>query len=287
VHRRIDHLVVAVRDLEQAAAFYKNLGFQVGARNVHPWGTENHLIQFDNSFIELIAMGEGAQIEPHADELFSFGAFVEHYLQHREGLAMFVLASDSARSDADRFANDGIGFFHPFFFSRAGQKPDGSPTEVAFTLAFAEDKSAPYAGFFVSQHHFPENFWNSDFQMHPNGAQGIRSVALSSATPDAQAAFLERFTGVEGERPAGHDYTFRLDGSHLDVLTPDDAGEVFGSVEAEMDSPSFVALSIRTPSIDDQAERLDQAAIPYLKIGSRLVVPASVAFGVAIAFEPD
>ena len=44
--RRIDHLVVAVRDLDGAGRFYERLGFQVGARNRHPWGTENRLVQF-------------------------------------------------------------------------------------------------------------------------------------------------------------------------------------------------------------------------------------------------
>ena len=38
--RPLDHLVLAVRDLDAAAAFYRALGFQVGARNRHPWGTE-------------------------------------------------------------------------------------------------------------------------------------------------------------------------------------------------------------------------------------------------------
>ena len=41
--RRIDHLVVAVRDLDEAGRFYERLGFQVGARNRHPWGTENRI----------------------------------------------------------------------------------------------------------------------------------------------------------------------------------------------------------------------------------------------------
>ncbi|MBN9147100.1 MAG: VOC family protein [Nitrobacter sp.] len=55
--RRIDHVVVAVHDLDAAGAFYQRLGFQVGGRNHHPWGTENRLIQFNNAFIELIAVG--------------------------------------------------------------------------------------------------------------------------------------------------------------------------------------------------------------------------------------
>ncbi len=47
--RRIDHLVLAVRDLDAAGLFYERLGFQVGARNRHPWGTENRIVQFQSS----------------------------------------------------------------------------------------------------------------------------------------------------------------------------------------------------------------------------------------------
>jgi predicted SnoaL-like aldol condensation-catalyzing enzyme len=59
--RRLDHVVNAVRDLDRAAGRYRRLGLQVGARNRHPWGTENRLIQFSTSFIELITVGAGAE----------------------------------------------------------------------------------------------------------------------------------------------------------------------------------------------------------------------------------
>src|ERR671917_2892066 len=102
--RHIDHLVVAVRDLDGAARFYEGLGFRVGAKNRHPWATENRLIQFNGSFIELIAVGEGADIPPHAPRAFSFGAFVRDYLARREGLAMLALATRDADADAAVFA---------------------------------------------------------------------------------------------------------------------------------------------------------------------------------------
>lgn len=44
--RGLDHIVHAVRDLDAAAALYKSLGFTVGARNRHPWGTHNYIVQF-------------------------------------------------------------------------------------------------------------------------------------------------------------------------------------------------------------------------------------------------
>lgn len=284
--RRIDHLVVAVHDLEGAAAFYRNLGFQVGARNRHPWGTENRIIQLSGSFIELIALGEGADIPPHAAGSFSFGAFVRDYLQHREGLAMLVLDSPDAEADAALFARQGIGSFAPFHFERTGRRPDGSETKVAFTLAFAADESAPRAAFFVCQQHFPENFWNPEFQRHDNKALAVGSVTLAARDPARHETFLTAFTDAEPQSPDSDDLSYPLAEAHLHVLTPDDAAENYGSVEAELDQPSFVAFGVRVEDIGLQARWLDAAAISYQHIGSRLVVPASTAFGVAIAFEP-
>lgn len=283
--RRIDHLVVAVQDLDKAAAFYQRLGFQVGARNRHPWGTENRIVQLRSSFIELITVGEGAEIAPHGAGTFSFGAFVRDYLARREGLAMLVLDSTDAKADAALFAREGIGSFELFTFERRGRRPDGQPVHVAFSLAFARDEQAPSAGFFVCQQHFPENFWNPDFQRHDNKAIDVTSVALVSSRPERHETFLSAFTGVEPSRPADHDLSFRLAQGRVDVLNPDDAFVVYGSIELDGDRPCFVAFSVRVEDIVRQARWLDAAEVPYQHIGSRLIVPASAAFGVAIAFE--
>jgi catechol 2,3-dioxygenase-like lactoylglutathione lyase family enzyme len=284
--RRIDHLVVAVHDLDQAGSFYQRLGFQVGARNRHPWGTENRIVQLPSSFIELITVGEGAAIAPHRASAFSFGAFVQDYLRDREGLAMLVLDSRDAKADAALFSESGIGSFEPFHFERSGRRPDGSETKVAFTLAFTSAENSPKAGFFVCQQHFPENFWNPEFQRHDNKATQISSVTLAAPSPERLRSFLRAFSGVQPASPDGDDLSFRLGESHIDVLTPDDAAEIYGSVEAELDQPSFVAFAVRVEDIHRQAQGLDSADIPYQHIGSRLIVPASAAFGVAIAFEP-
>jgi len=285
--RRIDHLVVAVRDLSKAAEFYRALGFQVGARNRHPWGTENHVVQMPGSFIELIAVADPAAIVPHETGKFSFGAFVRDYLAHREGLAMLVLDSHDATADAGAFAAGGIGVFAPFSFERRAKTPEGHEVRVAFSLAFAQDPAAPLAGFFVCHHQTADTFWNPAFQHHPNGATAIASVALAAPEPDKRVAFLQAFTGLDPESPDAHEYTFVLDGSRLDLMTPDDAADLYGSVEAELEQPCFVAYALRIGDLAAQASQLATAGVPFQSIGTRMIVPASVAFGVAIAFEAD
>jgi catechol 2,3-dioxygenase-like lactoylglutathione lyase family enzyme len=284
--RSIDHLVLAVRDLDGAGRLYERLGFQVGARNRHPWGTENRLVQLPGAFLELITVGEGAETPPHGPRRFSFGAFVRDALSRREGLAMLALASTDAAADARLFAGAGIGDFEPFFFERTGRRPDGSEIRVAFTLAFAVDPAAREAGFFVSQHHNPENFWNSAFQQHPNGAQALASVVLASPEPRRHRAFLTTLTGAAPVDGPGAGLLFRLGSGRRDVLTPEDAGAAFGSVSFDPAEAGFAAFAVRLDDAARHARRLDAAGIPYRTIGSRLVVPPSAAGGVAIGFEP-
>ena len=172
--RRIDHLVIAVRDLDAAGRFYERLGFQVGARNRHPWGTENRLVQFRASFLELIAVGEDAAMStpwraPSASALscaiISTGAKV---------WPCWCSTARMRRPTRRCFAREGIGDFEPFFFER--QRPQaGRQRNRRSRLRWLSPvhPNAPRAGFFVCQQHFPENFWNAAFQRHPNGATRI------------------------------------------------------------------------------------------------------------------
>jgi catechol 2,3-dioxygenase-like lactoylglutathione lyase family enzyme len=286
IPRRIDHLVVAVRDLDRAAALYRRLGFQVGALNRHPWGTENRLVQFPGSFIELITIGEGAEVPGHRLREFSFGAFVRDYLACREGIAMLALDTTDAQADAAAFARARIGDFEPFSFERRGRRPDGAEAHVAFTLAFARDDAAPDVGYFVCQHHHPDNFWTEAFQRHPNGAKVLTAVVLAAPEPKRHDAFLGAFTGAERTSPSGHDLSYGLDHARLDVMTPDAAAEVYTSIEADPGQAGLVGFAVSVADIDRQAQTLVASSIPFQRVGSRLIVPPSAAFGAAVAFEP-
>jgi catechol 2,3-dioxygenase-like lactoylglutathione lyase family enzyme len=274
--RRIDHAVLAVHDLDAAGAFYERLGFRVGARNRHPWGTENRLIQFASSFIELIAVGPEAHAIPdHEQGRFSFGAFVRDYLRRRAGFAMVVLGSDDARADAALFARKGIGSFEPFFFERKGRRPDGGETHVAFTLAFAADKDAPDAGFFVCQQHFPENFWSPSLQRHENGARGILAIGLTADEPQAHEAFLSAFSGATAQRDAVGGLSIALRGGRLDA-----ARDASGPSGLRLD-----ALSIAAPELEAIAARLVTAEIPFTRGAEYLSLAPEQALGVTLRFE--
>ncbi|MFW6077427.1 MAG: VOC family protein, partial [Hyphomicrobiales bacterium] len=70
--RGIDHLVLAVADLEAARRRYGELGFTLAPPGRHPFGTANSVIQLDGVFLELLSVAEPAEIPPHEDGRFSF-----------------------------------------------------------------------------------------------------------------------------------------------------------------------------------------------------------------------
>src|SRR5256885_5115396 len=106
---RSDHIVHAVHDLDAAGESCARLGFTVGARNRHPWGTHNRIVQFPGVFIELLSIGEMERIPPARPRSLSFGAFTRDFLAKGEGLAMLVLESKGAPADAEAFRAAGIG----------------------------------------------------------------------------------------------------------------------------------------------------------------------------------
>ena len=218
--RGLDHIVHAVHDLDAAGEAYARLGFTVGARNRHPWGTHNRIVQFPGVFIELLALGEMERIPPPRPRSLSFGAFTRDFLAIGEGLSMLVLEGKGAQADADAFRAAGIGDFDVFDFAREGKRPDGSTVKVAFSLAFAQDKAAPDTGFFTCQQHYPENFWNPAFQQHANGVTGVAGVVFVAENPSDHHIFLKAFAGVSDLKATSAGIAIETPRGEIQVMDP-------------------------------------------------------------------
>jgi catechol 2,3-dioxygenase-like lactoylglutathione lyase family enzyme len=219
--RGLDHIVHAVRDLDAAVELYRRLGFQIGARNVHPraWGTQNHIIQLPGTFIELLTVADTSGIAPQAPHHFSFGAFNRDFLSRGQGLSMLVLEGRGA-PDVDEFRAQGIGDFELYEFEREGKRPDGTPIKVAFALAFASDPHMPQTGFFTCLHRHPENFWNPAFQKHTNGAETVAGVVLVAEQPSRHRDFLLAFSGAQTSHDTGDGLTIELPRGAIEMTTP-------------------------------------------------------------------
>lgn len=283
-----DHIVVAVHDLEAAAARYTQLGFTLTPRAEHPWGTANHIAQFSNgSFIELLEVDRPHLLSEHAfaasPARFSFGAHNRDFLEagHQaiaaegapgaEGMSMMVYKGEDASADARAFAASGLPTYETFPFERATTLPDGTPARVAFELAFATHPAMPRAAFFTCHNKFPDVFWKPAFQTHANSATGLREVVMAATAPSDYADFAQAVTGVPAQ---AHDGGIACvhDGQTLSILTPDATAARFDGLAPDLDrGPVFCAIVI------DVADAPTNA--------SRALIPAEAAHGLAIAWN--
>jgi catechol 2,3-dioxygenase-like lactoylglutathione lyase family enzyme len=191
-------LVLTVRDLDAAAAFYRRLGFRVPAGAIAiPGGRRTrYRAVFEAVFLELIGVEEHEKIPPHLGRSFSFGAFVRDALERGEGFAMLVLESADAESGRGQLRDGGHRGLRAGVVLAPGhatgwlRRPCGVHAGLRGGPAGARESVS-----FVCRRHYPENFWNPAFQAHPDGACGIPAATMVAENPAARAAFLYHFTG--------------------------------------------------------------------------------------------
>jgi catechol 2,3-dioxygenase-like lactoylglutathione lyase family enzyme len=282
----LDHIVHAVRDLDAAAEFYRRAGFTVGARNRHPWGTHNRIVQFPGVFIELLNVGEPELITASAPGLFSFGGFARDFLAHDEGLAMLVLEGRGAAADAEAFRTAGIGDFKVFDFEREAKRPDGSTVKVAFSLVFAADPEAPDTGYFTCEQHYPQNFWNPAFQRHPNGAAGIAGVIMVSEHPDDHRHFLGAFSGISEVTSSAGGISIRTERGDIQVMNPSAYRAYAGTEPPNLTRGArFAAMRVTTGNKAETISALNKGGVAFVERNGNIVVPPDVALGATLLFE--
>jgi len=284
--RGLDHIVHAVRDLDAAAALYRSLGFTVGARNRHPWGTHNHIVQFPGFFIELLTLAEPDKL---GDDGFStlFGRYTGDFLKRQEGLSLLILESKDARADEADFRAAGIAGSRVMRFEREGRRPDGSAVKVAFSLAFAEDRLAPDIHFATCQEHYPENFWNAAFQKHANSVIGIAGAVVVAAQPERHIDFLQSFAGSVAQRLA-NGFALATPRSVIDLMTPQAFLARFDVEPPDVRGGARLA-AIRFSAADASLLQgvPELAGIAGLYADNRAVIGLKDAMGAVLVFEPS
>jgi hypothetical protein len=283
--RGLDHIVHAVRDLAAGAELYRRLGFTVGARNRHDWGTHNHLVQLPGFFVELLTVAEPEKL---GSDGFSrlFGRFNQSFLARHEGLSLLLLESNDARADAAAFKAAGIAASEAMTFEREGRRPDGTPVKLGFTLAFARDDKAPETGFAACQQRAPENFWNPAFQQHPNSASAIAGVVLVAENPSDHHIFLSAFTGVRDLTATSSGVTAATPRGDVKVMDPSAFRSHFGTEPPAIGQGARIAaVQFRVRDRAALTGALQAGGIPFSTRMESIIVAPENAMGATLVFE--
>jgi Glyoxalase-like domain len=284
--RGLDHLVHVVRDLDAAGECYARLGFTVGARNRHPWGTHNRIVQLPGFFVELLTVGEPDKIAEPTPGTISFGAFTRDFLARGEGLAMLVLEGSNVEADVEAFRRAGIGGFAPFRFEREGRTPDGRGVKLGFSLAFARDPLAPDTCFFTCQQHYPENFWNPAFQAHANGASAIGAIVLVAENPSDHHIFLSAFSGVRDLHATSTGVTVETPRGAIQVMDPAAFRLHYGVAPPDVSAGArLAAANFIVRDLAGTRDLLGKAGVAAREHMGRIVIGPDAAMGATLAFE--
>ncbi|MEQ5774339.1 VOC family protein [Thalassospira sp. NFXS8] len=262
--KKIDHLVLCVRDLDAACDRYRQLGFTVTPRALHPFGTGNALVQLGDMYLELLAVVDPEKIGPDNIDLpFSFAVYNRNFLRLREGMSMLALQSQDAHADRDAFIAAGAAVPDVFDFERTGETPDGAQVELGFSLAFASHPLMCHAVCFSCQHHHPaENFYFPAYQNHVNSAASIDRIFLTHWAAEAVDEFFSEM-GLDSLVRVKHQDEFLTQYPIGDDVLPDDGFAGFRLLVEDIDAIRQAALSLGA-----------------IQCGDEVILPPSRMFGV-------
>lgn len=291
--RGIDHLVLAVRDLDAAEAAFKAMGFTLTPRAYHPFGTANQLAMFDGNFVELLGVADASKIPEHSSDGFSFAAWNRDFIEMREGVSMLVLDSTDPAADHDAFKAAGLTTWPPTSFARAAVQPDGSEAEVSFTLCFAVSAAVPSLPSFTCRQHAPQNFWKPAFQAHANTASVIDGLTVATDDVGTVAAYYTALLGADAVVPdeEGEGAVARTARGSIEILPRARLAERFGdAAPAEpavsvSPGPAFAGWRVSVADLEAARAALGAGGVSYSESGGVLRVPAKAGFGAVIEFS--
>lgn len=274
----LDHVIILVRDLDDAEARMARLGFRPTPRGVHSghMGTANATVVFrDGTYFETLTV-----LDPTpANEA------VRRVLDEREGPYGLAMKTEDARAAAVEFEAAGIALGGALEFARPVEMPGGT-SDAAFTVARAVPDATPGAWLFVCQHHTPDVVWREDHLEQDNGATGVTEVIGIADDLDAIARAYGTIFGDRIQR-AGERIDIGAGSAGVTFLTPAAFGERFGATggDAHGTPPRLAALRVEVGSLETVRGVLSRHDVRFEEgPGGTLLVPPGEACGTVFEF---
>ena len=230
----IDHVAIVVNELESAIASYSRAGFTVIRGGKHPIGTHNALIAFaDGSYLELIAF-----LRPNTGHPW------QQTLTKGSGIVDFCMSTDDLDADIDSMRRAGAKIGDPSPLTR--DRPDGY--HLSWVLAIPE---APFNGQvpFLIKDDTPRNERVPRERSHPNGATGIRTLAIAVNDPGMTSRYYARVlerpgAPVEREDVEGAGVSFTIGPNEVQLLaSKTESGPLAQWIRDHGQSPFEVVLA--------------------------------------------
>lgn len=281
----VDHIVLPVENLVEARARYEQLGFSVNADGIHPFGTANCCVFFDNdTYLEPLAIHDH-QIAKTMAVTNSFVALDQAYRKAmgNEGLSAIALQGLGVESDEENFRSKGFGGRNILSFKRKALHADGTEDVLSVTGAFCLHQDLASLGFFRIN-------WLGDPQIiskikkapkHENGALGIVGITLASSNPENWLTYLETATGQAAEKGDAGRFLFTLPNGVLTVQ------HMSGNKNENHTDLRAISITLNCPSLSKMHDLLTRNNVNYAMVEDKIHIPSARGQGIAFQFSEE
>ncbi len=270
----IDHVIVGVRNLEEARETWRRLGFTVSPRGRHiDQPTGNYCVMFAADYIELLGIADAAAAAAHR---------LGDFLKWREGLmgVAFAPFGDSAEAYA-ALSERGLHPSAPRPLARAIELPEGS-AQPRFSLVALPAEETPGLDSFLCSHLTPELMRRPEWLEHANGATRLNAVYVLVENTAPLLPAYDRLFGI-GQVTTTDALAAVHVGRHcLFFSTPDDFETMHPgfTLDRGFRLPGIVALELGIERREDTLTYLRGHDIDFTEMpDGSLAVPAHEASG--------
>lgn len=272
----LDHVIIAVRDLERAQMGWTRLGFTLTPRGRHlGQGSANYCIMFARDYLELLGF-----VEPD-----DYAHRLEAFLARREGpMAVAFAPEGTPEAAAEALAALGLHPTEPRALGRQLELPEGTVVP-RFSLTTLPPEETPALDCFLCAHLTPELVRRPEWLRHPNGTLGINSVHLLVEDTAPLLPAYDRLFGLHEVTTTDAVASARAGPHRILFSTQDDFMTMHPGIEIDPDFPlpGIAALELAVASRDATADYLTQWQIPFDEPpDGRLTVPAKEANGTVL-----
>lgn len=235
----LDHVVINVLfDMERAAALMSKLGFTLTPRGYHSLGSINHLMMFEQDYVELIGLPLGTD------------KIRKDLLESPRGLNGLVFKVGDIDSCQRALGDAGLAALEPQSFSRP-VTIDGVERLARFRTVRTAPNLFDAGRVYYCQHYTPELVWHRPWMAHPNGVRVLKELVVVTSNAEADVPSYAKAAQSAPERQ-GDDWRIVLPGGfYLTLISPARYRARYGDLGVEADGRGsfFGALVFGAPDL--------------------------------------
>jgi catechol 2,3-dioxygenase-like lactoylglutathione lyase family enzyme len=271
----IDHVVIAVSDLDAAAVQYRKLGFTLSPKGIHSavLGSANHTIMLQHDYFELLTVLTPTERNTHWRKKLGEGG----------GIAGIALTTDDAAEAHMIWSAAGFQPDDLIKFSRQVVRQDGVALEARFEVVSLNTVPETGVRVFVCSQPTREAVWLPELTTHANTAKGIKRVIIASTEPARAVAQWLRLIPYSRASETSDGMEIALGGQAIEFISHQIAEARFGIAHLPV-TTCAIAIDYRVADIETCAAVLSSHQVEYFRVSERIAIRNIDSSGMQIGF---